>query len=94
MASGDIYSEHAGLGRPLAWSAGLHVAFSVFVVLYAVYIDGSFNGILPDFLQHRPTPVDQRLRNAPVGRQTAQTRTEAPCAFAPLTSTGVLHDAL
>jgi len=40
MASADIYSEHAGLGRPLAWSAGLHVAFAVFVVLYAVFIPG------------------------------------------------------
>ena len=40
MASADIYSEHAGLGRPLAWSAGLHVAFAVFVVLYTVFIPG------------------------------------------------------
>jgi protein TonB len=43
MASVDIYSEHAGLARPLAWSAGLHVAFAVFVVLYAVFIP-SFRG--------------------------------------------------
>lgn len=40
MASADIYSEHAGLGRPLVWSAGLHVAFAVFVVLYTVFIPG------------------------------------------------------
>ncbi len=40
MASADIYSEHAGLGRPLAWSAGLHVAFTVFLVLYAVFVPG------------------------------------------------------
>jgi protein TonB len=40
MASADIYSESAGLRRPLAWSAGLHVAFTVFVVLYAVFVAG------------------------------------------------------
>jgi periplasmic protein TonB len=36
----DIYSEHAGLRRPLAWSLGLHVAFAAFVVLYATFIQG------------------------------------------------------
>jgi periplasmic protein TonB len=36
----DIYSEHGQLRRPLAWSLGLHVAFTVFVVLYAVFISG------------------------------------------------------
>ncbi len=41
MASADIYSEHSGLGRPLAWSAGVHVAFTVFVALYAVFLSGS-----------------------------------------------------
>jgi protein TonB len=40
-ANADIYSEHGGLSRPLAWSLGLHVAFTVFVVLYAVFIHGS-----------------------------------------------------
>ena len=40
MASADIYSEHAGLGRPLMWSAGLHVAFTAFVVLYTVFVPG------------------------------------------------------
>lgn len=39
-ASTDLYSEHGGLGRPLAWSAGLHLAFTVFVVLYATFIPG------------------------------------------------------
>ncbi len=34
----DIYSEHGQLGRPLAWSFGLHVAFAAFVVLYAMFI--------------------------------------------------------
>ncbi|MFZ0478182.1 MAG: TonB family protein [Terriglobales bacterium] len=34
---------HGGLGRPLAWSAGLHVAFSVFIILYATFIPG-FHG--------------------------------------------------
>jgi periplasmic protein TonB len=36
----DIYSEHAQLRRPLAWSFGLHVAFAAFVVFYAVFING------------------------------------------------------
>ncbi len=36
----DIYSEHAQLGRPLAWSLGLHVAFAAFVVFYAVFVSG------------------------------------------------------
>jgi protein TonB len=39
-ANADIYSEHGGLSRPLAWSVGLHVAFTVVVVLYAVFIHG------------------------------------------------------
>ena len=36
----DIYSEHAGLRRPLAWSLGLHLGFAAFVVLYAMFIHG------------------------------------------------------
>jgi protein TonB len=36
----DIYSEHGGLRRPLAWSLGLHLAFTLFVVLYATFIPG------------------------------------------------------
>jgi protein TonB len=36
----DIYSEHAQLRRPLAWSLGLHLAFAAFVVLYAIIIPG------------------------------------------------------
>jgi protein TonB len=36
----DIYSEHGQLGRPLAWSLGLHLAFAAFVVLYAVFVSG------------------------------------------------------
>ncbi len=39
-AISNIYSEHAGLGRPFAWSVGLHVAFAAFVILYATYIQG------------------------------------------------------
>lgn len=39
-ASTDIYSEHSQLGRPLAWSVGLHAGFTLFVVLYAVFIGG------------------------------------------------------
>ena len=38
MANTDIYSEHAGLGRPIAWSVGLHVSFVVFVVVGGVLI--------------------------------------------------------
>src|ERR1017187_1859285 len=37
-ATNDFGSD--GLRRPLAWSAGLHVAFSVFIVLWATYITG------------------------------------------------------
>ena len=40
MYANDLYSEHGQLRRPLAWSLGLHVAFAVFVVLYAVFING------------------------------------------------------
>jgi protein TonB len=40
MASADIYFEHAGLRRPLAWSAGLHLAFTAFVVLYTMFFHG------------------------------------------------------
>ena len=40
MESADIYSEHAGLSRPLAWSAGLHFAFTAFVVLYTMFFHG------------------------------------------------------
>jgi protein TonB len=32
--------ERGSLGRPLVWSAGLHLAFSVFVILWATYITG------------------------------------------------------
>jgi protein TonB len=39
----DIYSERAQLRRPLAWSLGLHLAFTGFVVFYAVFING-FHG--------------------------------------------------
>jgi periplasmic protein TonB len=37
-ATNDFGSD--GLRRPLAWSAGLHVAFSAFIVLWATYITG------------------------------------------------------
>jgi periplasmic protein TonB len=32
--------ENGGLGRPLAWSAGLHVGFAAFLILWATYITG------------------------------------------------------
>jgi len=40
MASGNIYFEHSGLNRPLAWSVGLHLAFTAFVVLYTMFVHG------------------------------------------------------
>lgn len=39
-ASTDIYGEHSQLSRPLAWSAGLHLAFVGFVVLYTTFFSG------------------------------------------------------
>ena len=39
-ASADIYSEHSQLSRPLAWSAGLHIAFAAFIVLYTMFFHG------------------------------------------------------
>ncbi len=38
IAEIDIYSERSQLRRPLAWSAGLHLGFAVFVVLYTLLI--------------------------------------------------------
>lgn len=38
IAEIDIYSEDSQLRRPLAWSAGLHLGFAVFVVLYTLLI--------------------------------------------------------
>lgn len=43
MAATASELESTSLGRPLAWSAGLHLGFAVFVVLYAVFIP-SFRG--------------------------------------------------
>jgi len=39
-ANADIYSEKSGLSRPLGWSAGLHLAFATFVVLYTAFFHG------------------------------------------------------
>lgn len=39
-ANADIYSEHGQLSRPLAWSAGLHLAFTAFVILYTMFFHG------------------------------------------------------
>ncbi len=39
----DIYSEPSNLRRPLVWSFGLHLAFTLFIVLYATLIH-SVNG--------------------------------------------------
>jgi len=39
-ANAEIFLEHAPWGRNLAWSAGLHVAFTVAVILYSVISPG------------------------------------------------------
>ncbi|MBI1739566.1 MAG: TonB C-terminal domain-containing protein [Acidobacteriales bacterium] len=39
-ASADIYGEHSQLTRPLAWSVGLHLTFTAFVVLYTMFVPG------------------------------------------------------
>jgi protein TonB len=41
MAAGtEIFFEHTHLGRPLAWSVGLHLGFAGFVVLYTLILPG------------------------------------------------------
>jgi protein TonB len=42
-ASANIYDERSQLNRPLAWSAGLHLGFFTFVILYAMFVH-SFRG--------------------------------------------------
>src|SRR5258706_16188592 len=39
-ASTDIYGEYSRLTRPLAWSAGLHLAFATFVFFYTMFVHG------------------------------------------------------
>lgn len=39
-ASVDIYEEQSGLSKPLAWSVGLHLAFTAFVITYATFVHG------------------------------------------------------
>jgi protein TonB len=39
-ASANIYDERSQLNRPLAWSAGLHLGFFTFVILYAMFVHG------------------------------------------------------
>jgi periplasmic protein TonB len=39
-ANTEIFFEHSGLGRPLAWSLGLHVSFAGFVILLGVILHG------------------------------------------------------
>jgi protein TonB len=43
-ANAEIFFEHDRWGRNLAWSAGLHVAIAVFIILYAVFGPGSHGG--------------------------------------------------
>src|SRR5678809_1181345 len=40
MQSTESYFEHSGLGRPLAWSLGLHVTFAGFVVVLGLVLHG------------------------------------------------------
>ena len=39
-ASTDIYSERSQLTRPMVWSAGLHLAFVTFIILYTTFVHG------------------------------------------------------
>src|SRR5438128_11483441 len=39
-ANADIFFESGNLGRPLAWSLVLHLAFALFIIVYAVFIPG------------------------------------------------------
>jgi periplasmic protein TonB len=39
-ASADIYFEHERWGKPLAWSAGLHVAFTALLLIYVAVFSG------------------------------------------------------
>jgi protein TonB len=38
VASTEIYFEHARWGRALAWSAGLHIGITVFLLVYTAYV--------------------------------------------------------
>jgi periplasmic protein TonB len=40
MQSTEIFLEHSGLGRPLAWSLGLHVGFTICVILLGLILHG------------------------------------------------------
>ena len=39
-ANTEIFFEHSGLSRPLAWSLGLHVAFTGFVIVLGLILHG------------------------------------------------------
>ena len=39
-ANAEIFFEHDRWGRNLAWSAGLHIAFGAFIVLYTAIVHG------------------------------------------------------
>ena len=42
-ANPEIFLEHDRLGRPLAWSVGLHIGVTVFAIVYA-YVAGRPGG--------------------------------------------------
>jgi hypothetical protein len=41
MQSGEIFFEHERWGRNLAWSAGLHIGFTLGIIVYALIAHGS-----------------------------------------------------
>ncbi|HST09205.1 MAG TPA: TonB family protein [Terriglobales bacterium] len=44
QADAEIFFEHGRLGKPLAWSAGLHLAFAGLVILFGVILPGRNGG--------------------------------------------------
>jgi protein TonB len=40
QADAEIFFEHAGLGKPMVWSVGLHLAFAGLVILFGVILPG------------------------------------------------------
>lgn len=44
QADAEIFFEHAGLGKPLAWSVGLHLAFTGLLILFGVILPGRNGG--------------------------------------------------
>jgi hypothetical protein len=45
QADAEIFFEHAGLGKPLAVSVGLHFAFVGLMILFGVILPGRQGGV-------------------------------------------------